>query len=710
MKKYYVFAGLALLAASPGFAQVKIGAAGAPDGSAMLEVTSGAANNKGMLLPRVTTAQRNAIASPATGLMIYNTTTNEAQVNTGTAAAPVWSVTTAAGWNTTGNAGTNPATNFIGTTDNQPLVVRTNNTEKLRITAAGNVGIGNATPGVKLQITDTGNVAMRIGNALNGGSGGDLQLGNPNHGLRRNLTTSGGTLNDVAVYTSTGTGATTVGSLYLVSNLRANGSDSLPLNQFVLKNNGFIGIGTKTPAARLHIDTGSIRVSNGPVALTSPAIQVINDGGGNAANDNIVISSFGASTQPSIGTESSRGTFSAPQNSQAGDNIGNFFFNSRVNGSVANSNVIRGVYLGDGTTNRSRLNFFTSNTLGLSIDSNQNVGMGTAAPAVKLQIVDTGDVSIRIGNAGGTRGHIQLGNNNHGLIRDLTRSGGNINDVALYTSTGSAPGTNSSLYLVCKPTSNGADSLPLDQFVLKNNGDVGIGTGNPHNLLDLGTTIGSSITDPAGKKLAVFNSASGANFYGLGISGSTLQFHAGSGPNGAPFMVLLSNSNVGIGTNTPAYKLDVAGDINASGAVRSNGVALTSDVRLKRNITNTQHGLSTIMALRPVEYEKKNSIRGNEYNRHEIGFIAQEIGKVLPGLVTEGKDADKTLAVSYTELIPVLTKAIQEQQAQIETLKEKNTQLEAANKTTAQLVERVKQMEQMMGFKEIEGASKVAGK
>ena len=106
-------------------------------------------------------------------------------------------------------------------------------------------------------------------------------------------------------------------------------------------------------------------------------------------------------------------------------------------------------------------------------------------------------------------------------------------------------------------------------------------------------------------------------------------------------MMIDSNQNVAIGTITPAYKLNVAGDINASGAVRSNGIALTSDVRLKQNITNTQHGLSTVMTLRPVEYEKKNSIKDNEYNRHEIGFIAQEVAKVLPSLVTEGKDADK---------------------------------------------------------------------
>lgn len=62
MKKHYILAGFLELAAAPGFAQVKIGAAGAPDASATLEVTGGAGNNKGLLLPA--SLPRNATPSP----------------------------------------------------------------------------------------------------------------------------------------------------------------------------------------------------------------------------------------------------------------------------------------------------------------------------------------------------------------------------------------------------------------------------------------------------------------------------------------------------------------------------------------------------------------------------------------------------------------------------------------------------------------------
>jgi hypothetical protein len=53
-------------------------------------------------------------------------------------------------WLLTGNAGTNPTNNFLGTTDNQDLVFRTNNSEKVRVLSNGNVGIGTSTPTLAL--------------------------------------------------------------------------------------------------------------------------------------------------------------------------------------------------------------------------------------------------------------------------------------------------------------------------------------------------------------------------------------------------------------------------------------------------------------------------------------------------------------------------------------------------------------------------------
>lgn len=76
-------------------------------------------------------------------------------------------VNSSSGWALVGNAGTDPATNFVGTTDNQPLVFRTNNVENMRIGTNGNIGIGTAAPAYKLDAPGTTGTA-RLGSALVG--------------------------------------------------------------------------------------------------------------------------------------------------------------------------------------------------------------------------------------------------------------------------------------------------------------------------------------------------------------------------------------------------------------------------------------------------------------------------------------------------------------------------------------------------------------
>ncbi|NNV55491.1 tail fiber domain-containing protein [Limnovirga soli] len=95
----------------------------APNISALLEMVS---TSKGLLIPRMTATQRNAIATPAIGLMIYQTNSTPGfYYYTGAA----WTAMTpkSKGWLLTGNAGTSPAANFLGTTDAQALIFKVNN-------------------------------------------------------------------------------------------------------------------------------------------------------------------------------------------------------------------------------------------------------------------------------------------------------------------------------------------------------------------------------------------------------------------------------------------------------------------------------------------------------------------------------------------------------------------------------------------------------
>ena len=129
---------LLVLGAGTGYSQIRVGPpSGSLDNSSSLEVESGpypsGSPYRGLLAPAVTTTQRGQIQNPAKGLIVFNTTTNQIEVNTGTSTTPVWTPGGAVGtgggnnsWSLTGNSGTT-SNNFLGTTDLTPLNFRVNN-------------------------------------------------------------------------------------------------------------------------------------------------------------------------------------------------------------------------------------------------------------------------------------------------------------------------------------------------------------------------------------------------------------------------------------------------------------------------------------------------------------------------------------------------------------------------------------------------------
>jgi hypothetical protein len=125
-----------------------------PDASALLDLTS---TTQGFLAPRTTNTQMLGITSPATGLMVFNTTAGSYYYYTGSTWAPFMSASS--GWLTSGNSGTNVSNDYLGTSDNQALAIRTNNVERLRILSSGEIGIGVTTPLHKLQLQN-GNLAL----------------------------------------------------------------------------------------------------------------------------------------------------------------------------------------------------------------------------------------------------------------------------------------------------------------------------------------------------------------------------------------------------------------------------------------------------------------------------------------------------------------------------------------------------------------------
>jgi hypothetical protein len=225
---------------------------------------------------------------------------------------------------------------------------------------------------------------------------------------------------------------------------------------------------------------------------------------------------------------------------------------------------------------------------------------------------------------------------------------------------------------------------------------LGVGTTSP--ALDI--TISSSSSTPAMAFAQSFTntSAQRGGFQWLNNSNSTVASiialaqgdNVGTGlefstrPVGGALtlnMVLRESGRLGIGTPSPTEQLHVVGNarITAVGAgtysndlnITSTGVLTTassSDETFKYNINPITYGLSTILQLKPVSFQWK---KGDE---HDLGFIAQDAVNIIPEAVDTFWDS--SLLFRSNTIIPILTKAIQEQQALIKALEQRIINLE----------------------------------
>lgn len=152
---------------------------------------------------------------------------------------------------------------------------------------------------------------------------------------------------------------------------------------------------------------------------------------------------------------------------------------------------------------------------------------------------------------------------------------------------------------------------------------------------------------------------------------------------------------VGIGTDLQRSELTVDGHITpvsnntfSLGTISyrwntvyaTNGTINTSDRRLKTNIRDLEYGLGEVLALKAKTFNWKES--PNE--QQKLGFMAQDLLELMPEVVNVGDDSLKTLGVHYSDLIPVLTKAIQQQQAIIDGQQSEINQLKAEREEEAQ--------------------------
>ncbi|MBK5285395.1 MAG: hypothetical protein JJE25_08310, partial [Bacteroidia bacterium] len=294
-------------------------------------------------------------------------------------------------WSTTGNTGTNPNSNFVGTIDNAELSIKTSNTDRMRITSAGNVGIGITAPVQKFEVLGSNGIAQTTGSAQNGIARFQALTNSASMDFGVNT----GTINHGWI------------QMRLVSNYATN--FNLSLNP----NGGNVGIGTTSPSERLEIEgLNSVAATTGAaqnaIARFQPAGSGLTfdvgasgaspahawmqarDNGNYATNFNLSLNPNGGNvgigtTAPLITLQvgsTSSGEYGLQKGDASpnagylrfGDNSGWKFHIGRLRESIA------------GAVNT------TITGAVMTVQDNGNVGIGTTSPAVKLDV--SGSISI----------------------------------------------------------------------------------------------------------------------------------------------------------------------------------------------------------------------------------------------------------------------------------------------------------------------------
>ena len=659
--KYYLLT-IALLTHTLIYSQgVSINTTGASASSdAMLDVSS---TNSGLLIPRMTEAERDAIGSPSTSLLIYQTNNDSGlYFFDGTNWTPflIGGAAANSGWATKGNIGTDPTTNFIGTIDSVDWVIKTNNNEKVRVAGNGNVGIGTTTPNAKFTVLNNTNTTSSqvagFSRSGTGASGNGLFFTHGSAAADYNSITKAG---DAGIFFDTD-GNPTVASSTTGLTIAPHSVSGLGVLGIRIVENGNVGIGTADPLTQLHV-AGSTGTS-ARLALDQTA----------AGGD--------------------RWDLISATNTFHGGDV--------VDGSLL-------FYNADETDNR------------MVITPDGNVGINIENPGEKVYVKNG---YIAAGTGGWS--HVKMGQysastpfygleNSSNYPTSVSNFGGFVQG-----------GINGSLVLATMENQakdgvyffNGGGDFVTDStydhlsMVVQAGGNVGIGTNDPGSHLEVSpgavgsTSIGGrninlgitakSVSGRTSFLSEVTNAFTGngdnAGFYWIfphnsGGNAAFKPFRASTGdPLTDVFYVRQDGggyfaSDVGIGTTTPGGQLELSLD---EGRKPSTTLwTTTSDARLKNIIGEYEKGLQEILRLFPITYNYKN-VEDRVFAKEvlegtHIGFSAQDVQRVFPECV--GEDADgylnlnpHAIVIAYVNAIKELNSNIENQQQLIENLQKKN--------------------------------------
>ncbi len=635
-----------------------------------------------------------------------------------------------------------------------------NNNQRFTVLASGNVGIGNAAPAYALDVAGDINATgcVRVDGTCLTTSGGTIDgtgtantlsmftaattLGNSNiselaDGSVR-VTTSGGyadfgpknaswnhiytdrpnTIFNTSIYsTSGGFSSYTPANL----SLQTNGTTRMT----ILNSNGNVGIGTVTPAHRLDVAgdvnvTGCFRVAG--TCLVAGGGTIGGSGTTNYVPKFTSASNIGNSQIFDNGTNVGIGTASPSQRLTVnGTTLTNRLMvvgggYGLINANVGTDNTAGLSLHYPGLTawqlgrRGSSLSFATtggasSDTMGtdrLTITSTGNVGIGTTAPASRLQVntPTIGGGELRV-VASDTEAGLGLYTSGHSWVAGVGAWGNN-DDFTIANNTAGTEGV---------------------KFLIQPNGNVGVGTSNPtaklhivdtYNELLFGSGLGgiwinnTSQTELYSRYLAnsiIVNGYSGNKFaYNEGGGSGSVTVTNGTNtttvaPTGITTGTISAQQSSGSGSpsifavnysaSAPAIQA-AAHSASGYGIYAGNSVGTgygiwcqsgrcggnqawtnASDERLKKNISTITNGLDKVLKLRGVNFQWKEG----DTEAHNIGFIAQEVLEVVPEVVKQNADGYYTL--SEGSMSAVLVEAIKELKAENDDLKARLEKLEA---------------------------------
>jgi trimeric autotransporter adhesin len=577
-------------------------------------------------------------------------------------------------WGLTGNVGTNPAVNFIGTMDDVALNFKVLNSPagtiepysdggpnpsigKANIFLGYEAGKINAANNGKFN-TGVGTYALRSNtNGLNNAAIGMISLygnttGNNNTagGNKSLFNNSSGNDNTANGYQSllnnqTGNSNVAIGTNAMLSNV--NGSNNIAVGDSALYNNtisGNVGVGSKA------LYTNTIATGNTAVGFNSlKSSDAINN----------TATGYSSLLSNSSGTNNTANGFSALRDNLLGNNNTAFGYQALITNSDGNNNTAIGSgadVIGTTLTNSTaigadaKVNCSNCLVLGASQASSLpsvNVGIGTATPTYKLDILTTGADGARIKS---TAGFCTL---------DVDAAGG---DAAIRFANNGVKNWN----IRNRPIDNNFEIFELggggSRMVIKKlTGNIGIGDVDPITKLH--------IKQPS-------------NGLGLRLTNNNWDWD------------IYTSNGGGLNFNYNGINKSYIDPVNGS-------YVATSDARLKKDVSKMQTVLDKVMALQPKTYKYLDN---KETDGFSTGFIAQEVMPLFPDLVSDFKrttkdSTDNTVyhGINYAGFGVVAIKAIQEQQQQIKVLKTENvTILSQMDLLKAENKLMQKQMEKML--------------